>query len=334
MPRSSTWSGMEPAWLASSSKNEPSGSSSRLMSSSTLPATRPSANTPASRCRPSRPFNPPTLVFRIENVDVPALRKYLVDHPEAYMKGRMLPGKTLTKEFFETTCFFYLFQDRIGEVVTTGEYSPLINRFMFTSTPDDRGIVVNMLRGLHVDGKLSESLSEATVHLYRNLVPLVEAYRKIVPGFSRCTLCDSEPDIQLRETRRIVGDYTMCTEDVVDGIFPEDTIAVGGYFIDIHSSTDSAGIWKLLEKPYGIPYRSLIPKNLDNVLVAGRSISGNRESAASYRVMATCMAMGQAAGTAAAFASERNGEVRAVALDRLRDRLRADRAILEPGLRK
>ncbi len=279
-------------------------------------------------------LQPPTLVFRIENVDVPALRRHLVDHPEIYMKGRLLPGKNFTKEFFETTRFFYLFQDRIGEVTTTGDYSPLINRFMFTSTPDDRGIVVNMLRGLHVDGKRAESLSEATAHLYRNLPALVESFRKIIPGFSRCTLVDAEPDIQLRETRRIVGDYTMRTEDVVEGIFPEDTIAVGGYFIDIHSSTDSAGTWKLLDNPYGIPYRSLVPKTLGNVLAAGRCISGNRESAASYRVMATCMAMGQAAGTAAAFASERGGDVRAVAVDRLRGRLAADKAILEPRRRK
>ena len=273
-------------------------------------------------------LQPPTLVFRIENVDVPALRKYVADHPEVYMQGRMLPGKSMTKEFLETTSFFYVFQDRMGDVPFRGDYSPLINRFMFTSTPDDRGIVVNMLRGLHVDGKRSESLTEATIHLYRNLVPLVESFREIVPGFSRCTLCDAEPEIQLRETRRIIGDYTMVTEDVVEGKFPEDAIAVGGYFIDIHSSTDSAGTWKLLEKPYGIPYRALIPKSLDNVLVAGRCISGNREAAASYRVMATCMAMGQAAGTAAALASAAGGRVRDIDTKRLRDRLAEDKAIL------
>jgi glycine/D-amino acid oxidase-like deaminating enzyme len=274
-------------------------------------------------------LQPPTLVFRVENVDVPALRSYLVAHPEVYMQGRMLPGTSLTKEFLESTLFFYVFQDRIGEVKTTGDYTPLINRFMFTSTPDDQGIVVNMLRGLHVDGKRSESLTEATVHLYRNLVPLVESFRKIIPGFSRCTLCDSEPEIQLRETRRVVGDYTMQTSDVVDGKFFDDTVAVGGYFIDIHSSTDSSGIWKLLENPYGIPYRSLLPQGLDNVLVAGRSISGNRESAASYRVMATCMAMGQAAGTAAAFAGEKGGRVRDIDMGGLKTRLLRDKAILE-----
>jgi hypothetical protein len=275
-------------------------------------------------------LQPPTLVFRIENVDVPALRKHVVEHPEIYMKGRMLPGKTITKEFLENTCFYYLFQDRMREVEHKGDYAPFINRFMFTTTPDERGIVVNMLRGLNVDGKKSESLTEATVHLYRNLVPLVESFRKIIPGFSHCTLCDADSEIQLRETRRIVGDYTMQTADVVDGTFPDDTIAVGGYFIDIHSSTDSSGTWKLLEKPYGIPYRALIPKTLENVLVAGRCISGNRESAASFRVMATCMAMGQAAGTAAALAVENGGKVREVDSAKLRSRLNAEKAILEP----
>jgi hypothetical protein len=274
-------------------------------------------------------MQPPSLVFRIENVDVPALRAHLVDHPEVYMQGRMLPGRSITKDFLETTRFFYVFQDLIGKVPFKGDYSPFINRFMFTSTPDDRGIVVNMLRAHHVDGCRSESLTRATIELYRNLVPLVEFFRSDLPGFSRCSLCDSEPELQLRETRRIVGDYMLRGEDVIEGRFPEDTIAVGGYFIDIHNPNDSSGTWKLLEKPYGIPYRSLIPQELSNVLVAGRCICGDKEAAASYRVMATCMAVGQAAGSAAALAAQDGGLVRKVPVRGLRERLRRGKAILQ-----
>ncbi len=275
-------------------------------------------------------LQPPSLVFRIENVDLPALRRHLAEHPEAYMSGRMLPGRSMSREFLETTRFFFVFPELVKEVPFHGSYSPYINRFMFTSTPDDRGVVVNMLRAHGVDGTRSESLSRATVDLYRSLVPLVEFFRERIPGFSRCSLCDSEPEIQLRETRRIGGDAILTADDVIEGRFFEDTIAVGGYFIDIHSSTDSAGIWKLLEKPYGIPYRALLPRGLENVIVAGRCISGEREAAASYRVMATCMATGQAAGEAAAMAAATtDAGLRAVDPHELRTRLHAHGAIVD-----
>ena len=220
------------------------------------------------------------------------------------------------------------------EVPFKGGYSPYINRFMFTATPDDQGVVVNMLRAHHVDGTRSESLSRATVDLYRSLVPLVEFFRARIPGFARCSLCDSEPEIQLRETRRIAGDYPLAATDVMEGRFFDDTIAVGGYFIDIHSSTDSAGIWKLLEKPYGIPYRALLPQGLENVIAAGRCISGEREAAASYRVMATCMATGAGCRRGGGDGRRRShgaaaGSLRAVDPTALRQRLRAHGAIVE-----
>jgi ribulose 1,5-bisphosphate synthetase/thiazole synthase len=274
-------------------------------------------------------MQPPSLIFRIENVDIPELRDYLADHPEQYMDGRFLPGTELTSEFLKNATFFYVFQSQIGEVSTKGSYSPLINRFMFTTTPDNQGVVVNMLRAHNIDGKSSESLTTATVDLYRNLVPLVEYFRKSIPGFSRCTLCDSEPEVQLRETRRIEGEYSLQGEDVIEGKFFPDTIAVGGYFIDIHSSTDSSGIWKLLEKPYGIPYRALVPRGIDNLITAGRCISGTREAAASYRVMATCMAMGHAAGVAAAQAVSEQIPMRDIDTNALRSVLKEQKAVLE-----
>jgi hypothetical protein len=179
-----------------------------------------------------------------------------------------------------------------------------------------------------VDGRLSESLSRATVELYTNLVPLVKFFRSHIPGFSRCTLCDAEPEIQLRETRRIEGEYSLSTEDAINArVFP-DGIAVGGYFIDIHNPGDSTGTWELLERSYEIPFRCLIPKGVDNMVAAGRCISGSRKAAGSYRVMATCMALGQAAGLAAA-ASAKGGEaMRELDVELLRKSLSAEGAIV------
>jgi len=148
---------------------------------------------------------------------VPALRRHLVEYPEHYMTGRLLPGRQMSRRFLEATAFFFVFPDLVAEVPFRGDYSPYINRFMFTSTPDDRGVVVNMLRARNVDGTRSDDLTRATVDLYRNLVPLVDFFRRRIPGFACCSLCDSEPEIQLRETRRIAGDYVLAASDVVEG---------------------------------------------------------------------------------------------------------------------
>ncbi|HUV06593.1 MAG TPA: FAD-dependent oxidoreductase [Spirochaetia bacterium] len=253
-------------------------------------------------------MQPPTLVFRLENVDLERLREHLARHPGDFMQGRMRPGKEMDPQFLKTTDMFFLLPGEVSNVKIRGDYVPLIDRFMFSSTPTGRGVVVNMLRARGVDGNSSESLSRATVELYRNLLPLVEYFRERIPGFEKCFLCDSEPEIQLRETRRIDGEYTLTLGDVEEGRSFSDNIAVGGYFIDIHSSEDTHGTWKLLEKPYGIPYRALLPRELEGVVAAGRCISGTEEASASYRVMATCMAMGQAAGTAAALSAGAPGD--------------------------
>ncbi len=273
-------------------------------------------------------LQPPTLVFRLENVDLEALREHLVAHPEDFMQGRMLPGRQMTREFFETTDMFFVFPDLVEKIGIKGEYAPFIDRFMFTATPGGSGVVVNMLRALGIDGSSSRSLSQATVDLYRNLIPLVDFYRKNIPGFQHCVLCDAEPEIQLRETRRIAGDYTITAEDALGGESFDDNIAVAGYFIDIHSSEHSHGTWKLLEKPFGIPYRSLLPQNLEGVVTAGRCISGSEEAAASYRVMATCMAVGQAAGTAAALSADGDTTPREIDVEQLRRVLKREGAIL------
>ena len=271
---------------------------------------------------------PPSLVFRLENVDTGALRAYVNEHPEKYPDNRMLPGRKLTSSFFQSTLFFYLHPAEDGKIPFVGDYSPYINRLMFSITPGDTGVIVNMLRAHNIDGRSSEGLSRAGIDLYRNLVPLTEYFRAQIPGFEKCTLCDSEPEIQLRETRRIDGEYALTTEDVINGKTSTDGIAVGGYYIDIHSSNSSGGNWRLLENSYEIPFGCLVPKKIDNVVVAGRCISGSKNAAASYRVMATCMAMGQAAGLAASMSVTSGTAMRELPASRLRTRLSEEGAIV------
>ncbi|MFG0249617.1 MAG: FAD-dependent oxidoreductase [Phycisphaeraceae bacterium JB051] len=138
----------------------------------------------------------------------------------------------------------------------------------------------------------------------------------------------------IRETRRIMGDYVLTREDYIARRSFPDEIARNCYYLDVHlNKSEKKGKTKeQLDKAtaryeagesHGIPYRCLTPKGLKNVLVAGRAISSDRAVQGSTRVMPVCLAMGEAAGLAAALAS--NGDVvdtHAVDTDDLRKRLK------------
>jgi hypothetical protein len=240
----------------------------------------------------------------------------------------MLPGRSVDERFIRECRKFLIFPDLVKEFNYVGEYPPLINRVMFTCTPGCTGVTVNMLRARATDGTSSASLSRATFDLYRNVLPLVEFLRRRIPGFGGCRLMDCEPEVQLRETRRIVGEYALRVEDVTQKRFFEDTVAVGGYFIDIHSAKDTGGKWVMVPGAFGIPYRSILARDADNLLAAGRCIAGAKEAAAAYRVMATSMAMGQAAGIAAALCVDRESPARDLPYPALGKRLEATGMVL------
>lgn len=130
----------------------------------------------------------------------------------------------------------------------------------------------------------------------------------------------------IRETRRIIGDYILTVDDYFERKTFDDEICRNSYFIDVHGSLHAAEAKGKLQRygkgeSHGIPYRSLIPKTLNNVLVAGRSISCERMVQGSVRVMPVCLAMGEAAGMAAAHATKTLNDVRKVDIKHLRKRL-------------
>lgn len=175
----------------------------------------------------------------------------------------------------------------------------------------------------------SESITEAVVHLRRNLPSLVAFFRKYVPGFANSYAVEAEPDVLLRETRRIIGDYILNVGDVMEGRQFPDSIALGSYYIDVHNAGDPGNACVLSGTTYGIPYRCLLPRKVEGLLAAGSCISGTHEAAGSFRVMATCMATGEAAGTAAAVAVEEGITPRALDAARLRRRLLAQGATVD-----
>ncbi|MFZ5671717.1 MAG: FAD-dependent oxidoreductase [Pseudomonadota bacterium] len=131
--------------------------------------------------------------------------------------------------------------------------------------------------------------------------------KEMVPGYENSVLIGTSPWIGVRETRRILGDYQLHGEDVLAARRFEDGIArCGAPIEDHHAGRDTRWAYIPNSGTYTVPFRALLPRNLDGIMVAGRCLSSTHDAHASARSIGTCMAMGQAVGSAAALAADQN----------------------------
>ena len=172
-------------------------------------------------------------------------------------------------------------------------------------TPHEGVMMALMTRVRKVDATDAEQLSAAEREGRRQAHEYFRFLRDCVPGYERASLLSTSPAIGVRESRRIVGEHVLTSDEILAATQFDDQIAHCGAPIEEHHAGDDTR-WVYLEEgaTYGIPFRSLQPRGLDNVLVAGRCFSATHDAHASARSMGTCMAMGQAAGTAAALSVE------------------------------
>lgn len=150
-----------------------------------------------------------------------------------------------------------------------------------------------------------------------------------VPGYEQARLVALSSQLGLRETRRVYGDYRLTRDDVLAARQFDDQVGLCGAPIEAHDPGVGTK-WEYLPDgaAVGIPLRTLVPSDGSNVLMAGRCFSAEHDAQASVRSMAQCMAMGQAAGTAAALALDHSGMVREVDVIALLGRLDRNGAIL------
>lgn len=178
----------------------------------------------------------------------------------------------------------------------------------------------------------ARQLTEALMEGREQVMEAVQFMRNHVPGCEKTFLVSTAPMIGIRESRRILGDTVLTGDDVLAGRDFEDGIARGIYLLDIHNPTESGKRSQLimLKQPYTIPYRALLPKGIEHLLVAGRCISGDHIALASYRVQSHAMAIGEAAGTAAALATKHRISPRNLSPALLRTTLRSSGANIGP----
>ena len=254
-----------------------------------------------------------TTTFRLANVDVERRR-------------------TIPKDQFHAL---------MAEAAESGEYDLPRREGSDHITPID-GVVATVMTRLDSyrhgpDGRVvtatdPDFLSTAEIAGRRQALEYVRFLVDRVPGYEAASLVALGTQIGVRETRRVHGDYRLTRDDVLRARQFDDQIGLCGAPIEDHAGGPDT-VWQYLPDgaAVGIPYRSLVVRDAANVLVAGRCFSATHDAHASVRSMAQCMAMGQAAGTAAAIAVASRVDPREVDPAALRDRLAGDGAILDLG---
>ncbi len=239
-----------------------------------------------------------TLCFRVCNVDTELFKKERPALNELYHK-HWLSSKT-DDAFGWILAFPYVVADGI---------------LLFNST--------RVVRRCPVD---AFELTKAEIEAREMAFDVFNFVKKHGESFKNASLISTAPEIGVRESRKIRGEYLLTGEDLINLTRFPDTIAVGNFDIDIHAPDGTGNSHRYFKKDeyYDIPYRSLVPKDSKNLLVAGRCISADHRAQAAIRVMPTVCCMGEAAGLAVNIAKQGGCGVSEIDTEQLQNDIRAN----------
>ena len=262
-------------------------------------------------------------------VDKERLRDCMMRETEKYDVVELYPRKQIEEnEYFIINGF----KNQIRRASEEKEmFADLSGQICLVTLPQKDMVCVN---SVHVSGFSpceAWSLSEIEMRARSQAQVLARFVIEYLPGFENATVATTAPWAGIRESRRITGVKTLSMENIANGEIPEDTVALGGYPYDFHRKNvdDGKENTEFYKVPvYGIPYGCLITERVDNLFVAGKTISATREAMASSRVMAQCMAEGHAAGIAAAMCARSGERAKDVDVRTLRQKLSEQGAVL------
>jgi hypothetical protein len=238
---------------------------------------------------------PMTMKFRMRGVDLEKVKQYMQQNPS---------------NFYEKSLISQL--DHVPLTGVMGFYSQWADAevpiqregLLFFSGPSEDEVLVNVTRVSGLNPTDAEDLTKAEIEGRKQVLLMEKFFQTSIPGFEKASVSAVGTQIGVRETRRIIGKYVLNGFDVLDGKRFDDVIARSGYPIDIHNPEGKGITANFIREggAYDIPYRSIVPLQTPNLLLAGRCISTTHEAQATTRLTPSCMAIGQAAGTAAALA--------------------------------
>ena len=191
--------------------------------------------------------------------------------------------------------------------------------------------LVNNGRIPGIDSTDSESLTKAEIEGRRQTKVMMDFLRKYVPGCEKAILMCTGSTVGIRESRHVAGEAVLKVDDVMNGAVPADSVFLAANSVDVHGgkSNPMVSSYKTINANwYGVSYRCLVAKGIENLLLAGRCLSGEPAAAGAVRVMPPCMAMGQAAGTAAALCLKDGSTPRSLDSAKLVATLKAQGAFL------
>jgi hypothetical protein len=240
---------------------------------------------------------PPTLMFCMGGVNTEKLRTSIAEESRTYLTD-FIPA-----EYYGQNNQFIVvgLRSLMKKGRDAGLNLPTERTIIITGLRNGE-VWINMSAVSGVNGVDPESLSYGEIKGREQVSDIQNYLTAFVPGFENAYFTKMAPFLGIRETRRIVGEYVMTANDVLGCARFDDAIAVASYPLDLHHPEGGGCTLQWCGDCYDIPYRSLIPLKVENLIVAGRSISTTHEAMSAIRVMAPCMAMGEAAGRAAGMA--------------------------------
>ena len=246
-------------------------------------------------------MQPGTLMFTVTGHNLPAFFEYLQAHPEDYgVKESYAVGYDV--DFFRNTpghCFIGL-QRTIEKARANGDFDVPRNQFIYITTPSDKLLAINTSRILNLNATDPFQQSAALAQGYEQVLAILRFMNRYVPGFENAVISQISPSLGVRETRHFVGLETLRPDELYSAKTEQNAIGRCAYNIDVHSASAETIDLTLVDKSFGIPYGCLVPMGVEGLMLSGRTISVDPVVFAATRVMGPCMAVGQAAGLAAA----------------------------------
>lgn len=242
---------------------------------------------------------PMTMIFQVGGVDVGKLREAIENDPDDFVIR-----DDYDFGYVGISGFFSL----IKKAKENGDLNLPRDRVLLFEETLPNHVSINMTRVQGLSGVDAFELTQAELSARRQIEEAFRFLKSYVPGFKDAYIARTPSKIGIRETRHITGEYIVDTDDVLKKRSFDDSIAMSGFPMDIHSpSGDNLELFEQTEDmAFEIPMRALLPKKINNLIVTGRCISATHEASASLRVTPTVMALGEAAGVLAAL-SAKNG---------------------------
>ena len=261
-------------------------------------------------------MQPATMFFRIGGVDANKVEKEIQEHRHEFYR----------KDGVNYRSFHWL----VSRARENGDWTLKRVSVGLYRMPKPDEWCVNTSRLMNIDSTDNESLTEAEMLGRKQADEIFRFIRKYIPGCENARLLSTASHVGIRESRHIQGEYRLSTADFLECRVPEDSILLAANSVDVHGrfGPTSNEYVTINGSYYGVPYRSLLPVQVDQMLLAGRCISSDSTAAGAVRVMPPCMAMGQAAGIASAIAVKSQCTVREIDVQLLRIRLKENGAYL------